>query len=166
MGAALAFELEPPPVHWVEVLSENDFPEVYRWIRGRPEIRSLVEVPLRPRWKETAYMYHSTLHWKPIVNGYSGFEPAAYEALAPKLRLLPDDDGFDDLQRLGVSHLVVHSDLLVRPAAREADDEANDARVAAMVREWERSFLGRRIERVYAGDPDFVYRLIPSSLPP
>lgn len=71
------------------------------------------------------------------------------------------DDGFDDQQRLGVSHLVVHSDLLVRPAPREADDAADDARGAAMVRAWERSFLGRRIERVYAGDPDFVYRLIP-----
>jgi hypothetical protein len=161
VGAALAFELAPPPVHWVEVLSEDEFPDVYHWIHGRPEIRSLVEVPLRPGWKETAYMYYSTLHWKPIVNGYSSFVPAGYESLAPKMRLLPDDDGFDDLQRLGVSHLVVHSDLLVRSAPHEADDVANDARGAAMVRLWERSFLGRRIERIYAGDPDFVYRLIP-----
>ena len=32
--------------------------------------------------REARYMYYSTLHWKPIANGYSGFAPAAYRRAA------------------------------------------------------------------------------------
>jgi hypothetical protein len=163
-GAVLAVELAPRPVRWVRVLQENEFPEVYSWISGRPEIHALVEVPLRPNWTETAYMYYSTRHWKPIANGYSSFVPASYDELAPYVRLLPEGDGFERLERMGISHLVVHSDLLVKRLPGESEQEA-DARGAAMVRDWERRFLGRRIELAYRGDPDRVYRLIPLGAP-
>jgi hypothetical protein len=161
-GLLLALELAPRPVHWVRVLSADEFPDVYGWIRGRPEIRALVELPLRPNSTEAAYMYYSTLHWKPIANGYSSFVPASYDELSSRVRLLPDSDGFELLERMGISHLVVHSDLLARPAAGETDAEA-EARGATMVRDWERRFLGRRVELVYPGDPDRVYRLLPVS---
>jgi hypothetical protein len=161
-AAVLAIELAPRPVRWVQVLQENEFPEVYSWIAGRPEIHALVEVPLRPNWTEAAYMYYSTRHWKPIANGYSSFVPASYHELAPTVRLLPESDGFELLERMGIGHLVVHSDLLVKRQEGESQEEA-DARGAAMVREWEQRFLGRRIELVYRGDPDRVYRLIPLS---
>jgi hypothetical protein len=174
-GAVLAVELAPRPVRWVRVLQESEFPEVYSWISGRPEIHALVEVPLRPNWTEAAYMYYSTRHWKPIANGYSSFVPASYDELAPKVRLLPEADGFELLERMGISHLVVHTDLLVKRLEGESEEEA-EARGAAMVRDWERRFLARRIELVYGGDlpgaprpaaaaadPDRVYRLIPLS---
>jgi hypothetical protein len=160
LALLLAVELAPRPLHWVRLLSEDEFPEVYGWIRGRPEIRALAEVPLRPAATETGYMYYSTSHWKPIANGYSSFVPASYKELAPRLRLLPDGDGFDLLERMGISHLVVHSDQLARPAPGEPE-AATEARGAAMTHDWERRFLGRRVERVYAGDPDLVYRLLP-----
>jgi hypothetical protein len=161
-GAVLAVELAPRPVRWVQVLQEKEFPEVYSWIAGRPEIHALVEVPLRPNWTETAYMYYSTRHWKPIANGYSSFVPASYRELAPTVRLLPESDGFELLERMGISHLVVHSDLLVKRREGESDEEAG-ARGTAMVRDWEQRFLGRRVELVYQGDPDRVYRLLPLS---
>ena len=160
LGSLLAIELAPRPVHWVRLLAEEDFPPVYSWIRGRPEIRALVEVPLRPAATEIAYMYYSTRHWKPIANGYSGFVPDSYDELASKVRLLPDGDGFELLERLGISHLVVHGDDLARPAFGE-DDEAAAARGAAMIHEWERRFLGRRVELVYADESERVYRLLP-----
>jgi hypothetical protein len=161
-GLLLALDLAPRPVHWVRVLSEDEFPDVYGWIRGRREIRALVELPLRPNSTEAAYMYYSTLHWKPIANGYSSFVPASYDELSSRVRLLPESDGFELLERMGISHLVVHSDLLARPAPGETGAEA-EARGAAMVRDWERRFLGRRVELVYPGDPDRVYRLLPVS---
>jgi hypothetical protein len=163
LGGILAIELMPRPVRWVRVLAEDEFPDVYGWIRGRPEIRALVEVPLHPNWTETAYMYYSTVHWKPLANGYSSFVPPSYDELARKVVLLPDGDGFETLETLGISHLVVHSDLLARRAPGESE-EAAEARAAAMVRAWERRFLGRRVELAYAGDPDRVYRLIPMSV--
>jgi hypothetical protein len=141
------------------VLQESEFPEVYSWISRRPEIHALVEVPLRPNWTEAAYMYYSTRHWKPIANGYSSFVPASYYELAPLVRLLPEGDGFEMLERMGISHLVVHSDLLVKRREGENEQEA-DARGAALVSDWQRRFLGRRIELVYKDDTDRVYRLI------
>jgi hypothetical protein len=160
LGSLLAIELAPRPVHWVRLLGEEDFPPVYSWIRGRPEIRALVEVPLRPAATEIAYMYYSTRHWKPIANGYSGFVPDSYDELASKVRQLPDGDGFELLERMGISHIVVHGDDLARPAFGE-DDEAAEARGAAMIRGWERRFLGRRIELVHADGAERVYRLVP-----
>jgi hypothetical protein len=161
VATLLTLELAPRQVHWVEVLSEDEFPDVYSWIRGRPEIRALVEVPLRPQATEATYMYHSTLHWKPIANGRSSFLPDSYKELASKVRLLPDGDGFELLERMGVSHLVVHGDQLAATAGE--DDAVTEARGAAMIRDWERRFLGRRVELVYPGDPDRVYRLVPLS---
>jgi hypothetical protein len=160
LAAVLAVELAPRPVRWVEVLTEDEFPDVYGWIRGRPEIRALVEIPLRPNWTEATYMYYSTAHWKPIANGYSSFVPASYDRLAATVRLLPDGDGLSLLESMGITHLVVHTDLL---AKRTPDPTDAQAQGNAMVREWEPRFLGRRVELVYAGDPDRVYRILPMS---
>jgi hypothetical protein len=158
LAAVLAIELAPRPVRWVEVLTADEFPEVYTWIRGRPEIRALVEVPLRPNWTEATYMYYSTAHWKPIANGYSSFVPASYARLAPEVRLLPSGDGLSLLESMGITHIVVHTDLLAKRAVAAEDAQPQGM---AMVREWERRFLGRRVELVYAGDTERVYRIIP-----
>jgi hypothetical protein len=53
---------------------------------------------------------NSTAHWKPLVNGYSGFVPAGYPGIAAALRDFPGDRSRAELQRLGVSHVVVHLD--------------------------------------------------------
>jgi membrane protein YfhO len=165
LAAVLAVELAPRPVRWVEVLTEDEFPEVYTWIRGRPEIRALVEVPLRPNWTEATYMYYSTAHWKPIANGYSSFVPDSYDRLAAAVRLLPEGDGLSLLESMGITHVVVHTDLLAKRAVAAADAQPQGN---AMVREWERRFRGRRVELVYPGDPERVYRIIPmfSAAPP
>jgi hypothetical protein len=44
------------------------------------------------------------------VNGYSGFVPGSYAGIAAALRGFPDDRSRAELQRLGVSHVVVHLD--------------------------------------------------------
>lgn len=165
LAVVLAVELAPRPVRWVEVLTEDEFPEVYTWIRGRPEIRALVEVPLRPNWTEATYMYYSTAHWKPIANGYSSFVPDSYDRLAAAVRLLPEGDGLSLLESMGITHVVVHTDLLARRAVAAADAQPQGN---AMVREWERRFRGRRVELVFPGDPERVYRIIPmfSAAPP
>jgi hypothetical protein len=44
------------------------------------------------------------------VNGYSGFVPASYPGIAAALRDFPGERSRAELQRLGVSHVVVHLD--------------------------------------------------------
>ena len=53
-------------------------------------------------------MYYSLQHWKPLVNGYSGFAPASYGALLHDLRGFPDDEGIAALRRRKVRYLLVH----------------------------------------------------------
>jgi hypothetical protein len=57
-------------------------------------------------------MYFQSIHWRPLVNGYSGYiPPSAYE-MSRLLNPLPGLDGVQELKRLGVTHLVVHWEAL------------------------------------------------------
>ncbi|HVT58314.1 MAG TPA: hypothetical protein VHR45_07930 [Thermoanaerobaculia bacterium] len=155
-GAVLAIELAPRPVRWVRLLTEEEFPDVYAWIKGRPEIHALIELPLRPNWTETSYMYYSTLHWKPIANGFGSFIPRSYDELANQIRMLPDRQGLALLRRLGVSHIVVHLDDLAGRGS--GADQA-----APLLRDWERELAGTEVALVFADDPDRVYQILPPS---
>jgi hypothetical protein len=54
------------------------------------------------------YMYFSMWHWTRMVNGYSGFIPASYDALLKGTSTFPDDGALDYLARAGVTHIAVH----------------------------------------------------------
>lgn len=55
------------------------------------------------------YMLHSTRHWRPIVNGYSGFLPRSYHEHLAALRGFPDEGSIAYLRRLGVTHVAIHA---------------------------------------------------------
>lgn len=104
----LAVELAPDEVRWVPMLHEKHFPPVYNWIARHDEVKALVEFPIRLNWRENTYMYYSTLHWKPIANGYSGYEPRSHAALTRQMRAAPDRAGLELLRDMWVTHLVFH----------------------------------------------------------
>ncbi|MFL6280737.1 MAG: hypothetical protein ACJ731_11535 [Vicinamibacterales bacterium] len=54
------------------------------------------------------YMYFSIWHWRPMVNGYSGFIPASYESLLPGVSTFPEAPALRYLARIGVTHIAVH----------------------------------------------------------
>jgi len=58
---------------------------------------------------EPIYMYFSTFHWNPLLNGYSGFSPHSYYYLRDLLATFPDAKSLDELHRRGLTHVVVHS---------------------------------------------------------
>ena len=71
----------------------------------------VLELPLyRPEqfFRNAEYMLHQTVHWRPLVNGYSGFRPASYDRHFAALAGFPDQDSVSYLRTLGVTHLVVH----------------------------------------------------------
>ena len=75
----------------------------------------LIEVPTYREmavFQNADYMLASTVHWKPIVNGYSGFAPQSYAETAERMRPFPDDSAIARLQALGVTHVVIHRDHL------------------------------------------------------
>jgi len=109
LAAVLAIELAPRPVRWVPVLREEEFPPVYAWIARQPDIRALVELPIRRNWRENAAMYYSTLHWKSIANGYSGYGPPSHLAITGSMRYVPDRAGIALLRSLGITHILIHT---------------------------------------------------------
>lgn len=164
LGAALslllAVELAPIPPRWIPLLTEEHFPPVYAWLRDRPEVTALVELPIRRSSRETAYMYYSTLHWKPIANGFSGYHPPSFWELTEIVRGLPDAAGLALLRRMGISHAVVHAAEL-SPTPRRRRRGAGLPETAVSVPLWEERFLGREVELAAVFGADRVYRILP-----
>ena len=53
-------------------ISASPPPPVYRFVASLPSTTAIVELPLGEPAFDVRYMFYSTLHWKPLVNGYSG----------------------------------------------------------------------------------------------
>jgi hypothetical protein len=82
-----------------------------------PEVktaRSLVSLPEytdTPEWFRNAdYLYYSTSHWRPIVNGFGRTQPANHAHVLERVRGFPATA--PDLRTLGVQYVVVHADRL------------------------------------------------------
>jgi hypothetical protein len=78
---------------------------------------------------------NSTAHWKPLVNGYSGFVPRSYHAIADGLRGFPDERSRAQLATLGVTHVVVHLDAFGGQAAAMLTDLSTTAWLALVASE-------------------------------
>jgi hypothetical protein len=65
--------------------------------------------PIPTQWfLNGPYMVNSTRHWRPLLNGYSGFRPASYDRSYEAARDFPRDESLIKLHALGVTHVVVH----------------------------------------------------------
>jgi hypothetical protein len=113
------------PVSVVPVPGKRDLPEVYHWIAGNTEPGDpILELPLPPSGRpsylvECPRVYASTLHWRPLVNGFSGFIPPLYRELQTRWQELDVDTNLADARALGARFVVVHGDGW-KPGAREA----------------------------------------------
>ena len=54
------------------------------------------------------YEYFSIFHWKPLVNGYSGFYPPSYIRQLLDLQRFPAPSSLRALRLEGVRYLVIH----------------------------------------------------------
>jgi hypothetical protein len=86
-------------------------PPIYRTaqVQSARALVSLPEYQGTERWFLGAnYFYYSTVHWRPIVNGFGRTEPARHEETVQSLHAFPA--GADRLRDLGVQYVVVHAD--------------------------------------------------------
>jgi hypothetical protein len=70
----------------------------------------LLELPLGQPDYDLRAMYYSTIHWRPIVNGYSGFFPARYASLTKTLSEIPRhaEESLEAIRASGATHAIVH----------------------------------------------------------
>ena len=106
-----------PMPEWSKIVdTRREPPAVYRWLAEQPGKDAVVELPMldvyglerRPAFHESIYMVYSTLHWKPLVNGYAGIEPMAYVELREQLRSFPAEPALEALRASGTRYVVVH----------------------------------------------------------
>ncbi len=86
-------------------------PKIYRVIGKDPEPGTVVELPFYPYheiFKNSAYVLASTEHWRPLLNGHSGYRPESYGRLVPVMRLFPSDDSIAALRARQVRYVVLH----------------------------------------------------------
>ena len=95
-----------------------EIPAIDRWLDSQPKPFVVAEVPVQTlsnngafERQEVAYMIHSTAHWQKTVHGYSGWRASLHWQLYSDMQLFPHETSVTSLCDLGVTYIVVHSDL-------------------------------------------------------
>jgi hypothetical protein len=99
----------------------NGIPGLYKLLATEPGPVVLVEQPFFPRWaifQNAPYVLASTAHWRPLMNGYSGYTPESYQRYADAFWYFPEDWAIQAMKDAGVTHVMVH------PAAFHKDHQA------------------------------------------
>ena len=107
----LVIEPMVAPIHLVRF---EGIPGIYAQLRDEPDV-VVAEMPFWPfnaAFLHAPYMLNSTRHWKPMVNGYSGFQPLSFRRHAEQFASFPSSPALSALRVEGVTHVFVHLDLM------------------------------------------------------
>jgi hypothetical protein len=89
----------------------DGIPGIYRLLAAEPGPVVVAEQPFFPRWaifQNGPYVLASTAHWRPLMNGYSGYTPASYQRYADAFWYFPEEWAIQAMKDAGVTHVVVH----------------------------------------------------------
>jgi hypothetical protein len=102
-------------VPWVQpptgrVAPGNLPPALPRVLNTLPDDAIIVEFPFGVVAWELRHVYYSTLHWRRLVNGFSGYAPVSYRERVELLRDPYADPGaaWQAVLESGTTHVVVH----------------------------------------------------------
>jgi hypothetical protein len=85
-------------------------PNVYKEFARQAPDGVLAELPLGEADFDLRAVYYSTVHWRPLVNGYSGYYPPHYGKLALAVSDVPRfaDEALAALRAHDATHVIVH----------------------------------------------------------
>jgi len=86
-------------------------PEIYKLLANEPGQVVLAEMPFYPPnavFENAEYVLNSTAHWRPLMNGYSGYTPTTYREVAWLMWYFPDARAFPPMIANGVTHIMFH----------------------------------------------------------
>jgi hypothetical protein len=135
--------LWPAPLSW-----QGRPPAPEAWIASQPGPGAVLELPAGAPLADGRAMVLSAWHWRPVVNGSSGFNPTV-AWLRTAFATFPDDDTVRLLHDLGVRFVVVRGELGV-PSTAVAACRAIPPAMAPWLRLGERSGAGCVLEVVGA----------------
>lgn len=108
--------------------------DVYRWLAEQPGSGAVLEIPGQSTEQDFVanlrngrYMMASTLHWRPLLNGYTAYPPPSVGFYAAAIRELPDRHALATLRETSALRwILVHRDQMTPfEAARWPDDEVD-----------------------------------------
>jgi hypothetical protein len=112
-------------------------PALARFLQALPENSVLIEFPFGSGGWEMRAVYYSTLHWRPIVNGFSGYAPESYTRREKVLRdpFADPETAWKELVASGATHIVVHGQAYLgrTPPAPHSWLEQSGARFMARI---------------------------------
>jgi hypothetical protein len=124
---------------------------VYRWLAGITVPGAVMEWPLGDHF-DFEYEFRSTAHWKPLLNGYSGFGPPEYREIRSLVSRSPIPDGiWRQTARLGAALLVFHP--------HDASPGVLRSGAEAIRRALSRGELESLAAFSHGPDTDYVFRL-------
>ena len=101
-------ELNDLPFDWRPA---DPIPAGYRVLAQLPR-GPVVEFPFFDRRTDfhvhTRYMLNSTVHWQPLVNGYSDHIPGDFRAVAPTLASFPSRESFEAMRERRVRYITLN----------------------------------------------------------
>jgi hypothetical protein len=101
-------------------------PAIYESVPDRRAVLADLPLPWGQDvfWHDPVYVYFSTFHWHPIINGSGGFVPAWYEPLGAIARDFPSDPTLDAFRKLGTEYFVLHEGYYGTPRFRRVVADA------------------------------------------
>ncbi len=151
LGIALLAELRVAPIPLVS--AEVRVPEVYRWLARTPMTGGVVELPMGFGSHNFLYTLRAADHWRPLVDGTSGFQPAFERRLEEASERNPiPGPWLNALEAVPVSFLVVH-----RATLSPAEASALDVFLKSGARDNRLRFVARFPA---AGPDDEVYAVV------
>ena len=97
----------------------DGIPGIYHSLANAGDNAIIVGFPFHGpagNFQNTPLMLGSTRFWRPLVNGYSGFNPPSFYEHVEHLQKFPDRASIDYLRQLGVTHIVVRWNFKGLPA--------------------------------------------------
>ena len=113
----------------------DGIPGLYKMLAKEPGRVVLVEVPFYPPqavFQNAEYMLNSTAHWRPLMNGYSGYTPATYRDYAASFWYFPDPSAVEAMRAAGATHLVLHPERFGNEAQEVLQRALADPRLERM----------------------------------
>jgi len=110
-------------------------PGIYAMLADEPGPVVLIEVPFYPPqavFENAEYVLNSTAHWRPLMNGYSGYTPGSYRDYADVFWYFPDSAAVDAIRAAGATHLVLHPERFGNEAQETLQRALADPRLERM----------------------------------
>ena len=119
--AAVALEARPGGLAALPMRVGTATPPEYRWLAEHGAGGAVLELPasIEDLHRSSLYMYYSTVHWLPLLNGYTPYPPRSFVSVMEAVKGLPRPEALETvLARAPARWIVLHLDAVaprVRP---------------------------------------------------